>query len=111
MTNKTPTINALMKQKAQLAKQILAARQREHEKTAMTAQQYRHAVEEEFGMSIAQAGVLFGVSTRTSYRWAQSELPVPRSVAFVLKLMREHELKPEDLDASIKISGKNGKSN
>jgi hypothetical protein len=103
MTTQTPSINALMKAKAKLHKQILAARQKAHEKTAMSAEQYRHAIEEEFGLTVAQAGVLFGVSTRTSYRWALGELPVPRSVALVLKLMRQFEVAPGDLESSLKV--------
>ena len=97
-------ITSLMRQKASLQKQIKAARARDIKDALMTPEEYRKAVEVEQGLTLAQAGILFGVSTRTSQRWALAELPVPTSVAHLLRLMRKTGTKPYDLDRSLRVS-------
>src|SRR6187399_1592826 len=82
-------ITDLMKQKLVLQRQIKAARVRDMKDSAMSPEDYRRAVEHDQGLTLAQAGILFGVSTRTSQRWALAELPVPTSVAHLLRLMKK----------------------
>lgn len=101
MTESVPQISSLMKQKAAIQKQIKAARKREFKKAAMTSAEYRHAVEQELGIDLAQAGILFGVSTRTSQRWALDELPVPKTVALLLRLMKKFKVTAQQLDKSV----------
>jgi hypothetical protein len=103
-TNSIP-ISSLIKQKAALQKQIKAARQREFKKAAMTSAEYRKAVEHDLGIDLAQAGILFGVSTRTSQRWALDELPVPKTVAHLLQLMKKYKVTAEQLDRSVLTGG------
>jgi DNA-binding CsgD family transcriptional regulator len=97
-------ITDLMKQKLVLQRQIKAARVRDMKDSAMSPEDYRSAVEREQGLTLAQAGVLFGVSTRTSQRWALAELPVPTSVAHLLRLMKKTGTKPYDLDRTLRPS-------
>jgi hypothetical protein len=101
VTENTETIGSLLKQKAQLQKKIKAVRKREFKKAAMTAEEFRHAVEVGLEIDLAQAGVLFGVSTRTAQRWALNELPVPKTVAHLLQLMKKHKVSAQQLDRSI----------
>lgn len=97
-------IRSLIKQKQALQKQIKAARKRDLAESQMTPEQYRHAVEVEMELTLAQAGVLFGVSTRTSQRWALDELPVPTSVAHLIRLMKKTGTRPEDLDRGVRVA-------
>lgn len=63
----------------------------------MTANQYRTAIEK-LGLSQRGAAAFLGVDERTSRRWALDEIPVPDSVAKLLRLMVRLKLKPEDVD-------------
>jgi hypothetical protein len=62
----------------------------------MTPSQYRQAIAR-LGLTQVAAGEFLIGNPRTSRRWALGESPVPRSVALLLRLMIEHDIKPEDV--------------
>ncbi len=62
----------------------------------MSPQQYRDAIAQ-LGMSQVRAGEFLIGNPRTSRRWASGDSPVPRSVALLLRLMIEHDIRPEDV--------------
>ncbi len=62
----------------------------------MTPQQYRDAIAR-LGLTQVAAGEFLIGNPRTSRRWASGESPVPRSVALLLRLMIEHNIKPDDV--------------
>ncbi len=62
----------------------------------MSPQQYRDAIAQ-LGMSQVRAGEFLIGNPRTSRRWASGDSPVPRSVALLLRLMIEHDIKPDDV--------------
>ncbi len=62
----------------------------------MTPTQYREAIAR-LGLTQVAAGEFLIGNPRTSRRWASGDSPVPRSVALLLRLMIEHDIKPDDL--------------
>jgi nitrogen regulatory protein PII len=58
----------------------------------MNAKQFRAALDK-LGINQMVAGELFGVGSRTSRRWALDEARIPDSVAMLLVLLVEGELK------------------
>ncbi len=62
----------------------------------MTPIQYRDAIAR-LGLTQVAAGEFLIGNPRTSRRWASGESPVPRSVALLLRLMIEHDIKPDDV--------------
>jgi DNA-binding transcriptional regulator YiaG len=63
----------------------------------MTKTAYRSAIEL-LGLSQVKASVFFGVSRKTSPRWARGEAPVPGAVAKLLRLMIAHKISPEEVN-------------
>lgn len=59
----------------------------------MTYDEYRTALDR-VGLTQVGAARLFGINERTSRRWANGELPVPRIIAIVLWLMLKFKVKP-----------------
>jgi DNA-binding transcriptional regulator YiaG len=63
----------------------------------MTKNQYRRAIDV-LGLSQVKASTFFGVSRKTSPRWARGEAPIPGAVAKLLRVMIHHDLSPEEVD-------------
>lgn len=61
----------------------------------MTANQYRAALKK-LGLSIVGAAPVLGISRRQSQRIAAGESPVSEPVAKLLRLMLEHDTKPQE---------------
>jgi DNA-binding transcriptional regulator YiaG len=59
----------------------------------MTTTQYREAIAA-LGLSQNAAAAFLGVNERTSRSWAGDRYPVPQSVAMLLWLMVERNIKP-----------------
>lgn len=62
----------------------------------MNAEQYRKAIER-LDLSQVKAGSFLGVDPRTSRRLALDEVPIPKSVSMLLRLMVRLKLKPDDV--------------
>jgi DNA-binding transcriptional regulator YiaG len=63
----------------------------------MKKTEYRKAIEA-VGLSQVKASEFFGVSRKTSPRWARGESPVPAAVAKLLRVMIHHKLSPQEVD-------------
>ncbi len=62
----------------------------------MTAQQYRATIER-LGLSQVDAGKFLGVTTRSSWAWANGKTPIPLAVQILLKYMATKNLTPADM--------------
>jgi hypothetical protein len=62
----------------------------------MKAKEYRAALAA-LRLSQGAAAKFLGVDPRTSRRWALGEVPVPRPVALLLRVMVRHKLSPNDV--------------
>lgn len=62
----------------------------------MTGKQYRKAIDA-LGLSQVGASKFFGVSTKTSPRWARGEAPVHPAVAMLLRVMLRYKLTPDEV--------------
>jgi hypothetical protein len=60
----------------------------------MTGKQYRKAVAS-LGLTLTSAADMFGVTRKTSNRWAAGKSPVPQSTAMLLELMLNKHLELE----------------
>jgi hypothetical protein len=70
----------------------------------MTKNQYRFALES-LGWTQVKAAHFFKVDTRTSRRWALGEVPIPESVAKVLRYLVKHpRARLEDFDHELQAS-------
>lgn len=65
----------------------------------MTPTQYRAALES-LGLTQDQAAILLGVSIKTSNSWANGRHRIPKSVAIMLRLLRENRELYEKLQKS-----------
>ena len=63
----------------------------------MTPAEYRTAIQA-LGLSQVAAGRWLDVDPRTSRRWASGDVPVPESVAKLLRLAVARGLTPETID-------------
>jgi hypothetical protein len=62
----------------------------------MTSGQYLIAIAK-LGLTQVEAGEFLGRSGRQGQRWASGEVPVPESVAKLLRLMLKLNLQPKDV--------------
>ena len=62
---------------------------KDYDLMCMTKNQYRFALAN-LGWTQVQAAHFFKVDTRTSRRWALGEVPIPESVAKVLRYLVKH---------------------
>ena len=60
----------------------------------MTGKQYRKAITD-LGLTLTSAADIFGVTRKTSNRWASGDSPVPWSTAMLLELMTRKHLELE----------------
>jgi hypothetical protein len=67
----------------------------------MTPDQYRKAYDR---LGLTQVGVarFLGYDERTSRRWAAGDLPIPKHVEILLRIMLAYEIRPED---ALKLAG------
>jgi DNA-binding transcriptional regulator YiaG len=63
----------------------------------MTKTAYRTAIDA-IGLSQVKASTFFGVTRKTSPRWARGESPIPGAVAKLLRVMIAHKISPEEVD-------------
>ena len=63
----------------------------------MNETEYSKAIKK-LGLSQVGAGQFFGVSVKTSPRWARGESPVHPAVAMLLRVMLKYKLTPSDVE-------------
>ena len=63
----------------------------------MNPKQYQKAIDA-LGLSQVGASRFFGVSVKTSPRWARGESPVHPAVAKLLRVMIKYKLTPSDVE-------------